>query len=133
MKDPGYHQMRYLKWLMLALPFTDRVADQSIVAGTNGERYDRVIATRGNDYLLAYNYSGKPMQIDLTKISGTKKNVWMMNPADGTLAYLGEYESKVTEFTLDGAYLRGSDRVLIAIDSQKQYIDKNATKLEEKW
>lgn len=133
MNDPGYQQMRYLKWLVLTFPFTERVADQGIVAGTNGERYDRVIATRGTDYLLVYNYSGKPMQIDLTKISGTKKNVWQMNPADGTLHYLGEYSSQVTEFTLDGAYLRDSDRVLIAVDSQKDYIDKNATKMEEKW
>ena len=39
----------------------------------------------------------------------------------------------ITEFTYDGAYLRGSDRVLIATDSSKKYLDKNATKLEEKW
>ena len=133
LNDPGYQQMRYLKWLMLTFPFTERVADQSIIAGHNGERYDRVAGTRGTDYLLAYNYSGKPMQIDLTKISGAKKNVWLMNPSDGTLRYLGEYDSGVTEFTTDGAYLRDSDRVLIAVDSQKNYIDKNATKLEEKW
>lgn len=133
MEDPGYQQMKYLKWLMLTLPFTDRIPDQSIVAGENGERYDRVIAIRGNDYLMAYNYSGKPMQIDLAKVSGEKKNVWMMNPADGTLTYLGEFDSKTTEFTFDGAYLRGSDRVLIAIDTRADYIDKNATKLEEKW
>ncbi|MBO4607509.1 MAG: glycoside hydrolase, partial [Prevotella sp.] len=119
--------------LMLTFPFTERVADQTIIAGTNGERYDRVIATRGNDYLLVYNYSGKPMQIDLSKISGKQKDVWIMNPIDGTLRYLGVYDNKTTEFTFDGAYLRGSDRVLIAIDSSKSYIDKNATKLEEKW
>ena len=118
---------------MLSFPFTQRVADQSIIAGQNGERYDHVLATRGEDYLLVYNYSGKPMQIDLSKISGKKKNVWVMNPTDGTLNYLGEYDSKVTEFTFDGAYLRSSDRVLIAIDSSKKYLDKNATKLEEKW
>lgn len=131
--DPGLNQMKYLKWLMLTFPYTERVADQSIVAGQNGERYDRVVATRGNDYLLVYNYSGKPMQIDLTRISGEKKNVWMMNPADGTLTFLGEYDNKVTEFVVDGAYLRGSDRVLIAVDSNKSYLKKEDTKLEEKW
>ena len=133
MKDPGYQQMKYLKWLMLAFPFTERIGDQSIIAGNNGERYDYVIATRGKDYLLAYNYSGKPMKVDLTKITGNKKNVWLMNPANGGLTYLGEYDNQVNEFTLDGAYLRGSDRVLIAIDSNKDYISKQATRLEEKW
>lgn len=132
MKDPGYNQMKYLKWLMLSFPFTERVADQSIIAGQNGERYDRIIATRGNDYLLVYNYSGKPMSIDLTKISGAKKNVWWMNPADGSLTYLGEYDSKVAEFTYDAAYLRGSDRVLIAVDSSKNYISKTDKQIPEK-
>lgn len=133
MKDPGYQQMKYLKWLILAFPFTERIGDQSIIVGQNGERYDRIIATRGSDYLLVYNYSGKPMQIDLTKISGTKKNIWFMNPKDGVLNYVGEYDNKVCEFTFDGAYLRESDRVLIAVDSDKNYLDKQATQLEEKW
>lgn len=132
MNDPGYNQMKYLKWLMLCLPFTERVADQSVIAGSNGERYDRNIATRGNDYLLVYNYSGKPMDIDLTKISGKKKNVWWMNPANGTLTYVGEMDSKVHTFTYDAAYLRGSDRVLIAIDADKNYLSKNDTMIPEK-
>ena len=132
MKDPGYNQMKYLKWLMLTFPFTERIADQSIIAGQNGERYDRVIATRGNDYLLVYNYSGKPMDIDLGKISGSKKNVWWMNPTDGKLTYLGEYDSKVTSFSYDAAYLRGSDRVLIAVDATKNYLNKTDTVIPEK-
>ncbi len=131
-KDPGYNQMKYLKWLILSLPFTERVPDQSIIASQNGERYDRIIATRGSDYLLVYNYSGKPMSIDLSKISGKKKNVWWMNPSDGTLTYLGEFGSTTTEFTYDAAYLRGSDRVLIAIDTDKDYISTSATSLTEK-
>ncbi len=133
LRDPGYNQMKYLKWLMLALPFTERVADQGVVAGQNGERYDRVIATRGEDYLLVYNYSGKPMSVDLGRISGSRKNVWWMDPSDGSLTYVGEMDSGVTEFSYDAAYLRGSDRVLIAIDSSKDYIGKSATRLEEKW
>ena len=132
MNDPGYGQMRYLKWLMLTFPFTERIPDQSIIAGTNGERYDRVIATRGDDYLLVYNYSAKPMSIDLTKISGDKKKVWWMNPADGSLTFLGEYDNAVADFSYDAAYLRGSDRVLIAVDASKDYIDTSATTLPER-
>ena len=54
-------------------------------------------------------------------------------PKDGVLNYVGEYDNKVCEFTFDGAYLRESDRVLIAVDSDKNYLDKQATQLEEKW
>lgn len=132
MNDPGYKQMRYLKWLMLTFPFTERVPDQSIIAGTNGERYDRVIATRGDDYMLVYNYSAKPMSIDLTKISGEKKNVWWLNPSDGGLTYLGEYDNAVSDFSYDAAYLRGADRVLIAVDASKDYLSTTATTLPEK-
>ena len=129
--DPGYQQMKYLKWLMLSLPFTEGQNDQSIIVGTNGERYDRIIATRGSSYLMVYNYSGRNMTLDLTKISGRKKLVWLMNPADGILHFLGEYDSKNNvEFTFDGAYLRQSDRVLIAIDSSKDYFLRNQTALQ---
>ena len=72
------------------------------------------------------------MQIDLGKISGQKKNVWWMNPTNGKLSFVGEMDSKVTEFTLDGAYLRGSDRILIATDASKNYLQKDQTELEEK-
>ena len=124
--------MKYLKWLMLAFPYTEGEGDQSIIAGDNGERYDRVIAMRGTDFMLVYNYSGKPMKIDLTKISGSKKNVWWMNPTDGKLTFVGEMDNKVTDFTYDGAYLRGSDRVLIAVDASKDYLKKDQTELVEK-
>lgn len=133
MNDPGYKQMRYLKWLMLAFPFTEAESDQSVIAGQNGERYDRVIALRGSDFMLVYNYSGKPMSIDLTKISGNKKHAWWMNPQNGKLSFVGEMDNKVTDFTYDGAYLRSSDRVLIVTDADKNYLSTSQTDLEEKW
>jgi hypothetical protein len=118
--------MKYLKALMLSFPFFERVPDQSIIAGQNGERYDRAIATRGNDYLLVYNYSGRPMKIDLSKISGTKKNCWWFNPKNGDLQFLGEFDgNKITDFQIDAAYESGNDRVLIAVDSAKDYIKKS--------
>ena len=124
LNDPGYRQMKYLKKLMTALPFTEGRCDQSVIASANGERYDRLIATRGNDYLLVYNYSGRPMTVDLTKISGKKKKVWLMNPADGSLKYLGEYDNKKADFASNPG-----DRVLIAVDTQKNYFGKEQANL----
>jgi len=129
-EDPGYNQMKYLKALMLAFPFFDRVPDQSTIEGQNGERYDRAIATRGTDYLLVYNYSGRPMHINMSKISGTKKNCWWFIPKTGELQYIGEFEeNKVVDFQLDVAYNSGNDRVLIAIDSEKEFIKKGTTSI----
>lgn len=129
LKDPGFNQMKHLKNLMLTFPYFERVPDQSIIAGQNGERYDRVIATRGKDYLLVYNYSGRPMQIDLGKVSGAKKNVWWFSTKDGKLTYVGEYDNKVVTFQHDSGYMSGNDQVLIAIDAAKDYVKKEQTTL----
>lgn len=133
LKDAGRCQMKYLKWLILAFPFTDRVADQSIIVGTNGERYDRIAATRGNDYLFVYNYSGKPMTVDLTRISGDIKNVWWLDPASGSLSYVGQYASQVTVFAHDSDDGNAADCVLIAVDANMNYIDTTATALVERY
>ena len=124
LKDPGYKQMKYLKALMTSLPFTEGDNDQSVITSKNGEKYDRIIATRGNDYILAYNYTGKPMTIDLSKISGTTKNVWLMNPRNGNLNYTGEYSDKTKTFTFTEQGTTGQDIVVIIIDSSKNYLSK---------
>ncbi len=129
MKDPGYGQMKYLKSLMLALPFVERVADQSVIAEQTGERYDYMVGTHGKDYLLVYNFSGKNVKVDLRKIRGSKKNVWLMNPANGDLKYLGEYGNEVVELSMESGYIRDADRVIIAVDTKKEYIVKGATNI----
>jgi hypothetical protein len=117
--DEGFNQMKYLKQLMLSFPYFERVPDQSIIKD-NGTQYERLIATRGTDYLLVYNYTGREMRLDLTKISGTKKRVWWMNPQNGALTYLGEHPDKTLTFRPHGT----TDGVLIAIDASKDYLKK---------
>ena len=131
LKDPGFGQMKYLRNLMLAFPYFERIPDQSVISGVNGERYDRAIATRGNDYLMVYNYSGRPMEIDLTKISGDKKDAWWYNPSDGTLEYIGEFGNNKTKFQHDSGYMSGNDRILIAVDSSKDYVKKDWKQLPD--
>lgn len=131
LNDPGYNQMQYLKDLMLSLPYFDRIPDQSIVL-ENGKQYDRLIATRGNDYLMVYNYNSDPMKVDLRKVSGDKKNVWWMDAATGDLTYIGEFDSSVKTFFQQNPH-RGTpnDGVLIAIDSAKNYLAKDQKKIAD--
>ena len=110
------------KRLVLTFPYFERVGDQSVIAGENGFRYDRAIATRGNDYLLVYTHTNRPMRIDLGRISGDKKNVWWYSPTDGSLQYVGEFATGVHVFGGDGEMGPGHDRVLIATDSRTDYI-----------
>ena len=124
LNDPGFNQMKYLKQLILTFPYFERVADQSIVV-ENGKQYERLAATRGTDYLLVYNYTSRDMKLDLTKISGTKKNVWWMNAGTGGLRYLGEYDSKVLTFRMHKQGFGIEDGVLIAVDAAKDYLKKD--------
>lgn len=118
--DPGFNQMKHLKQLMLALPYFERVPDQSLIE-ENGVRYERLIATRGSDYLLVYNHTGRTMRVRLDKISGKKKNVWWMDAATGALKYIGSFESKTLTFA--PVAFPGTDGVLIAIDAKCHYLD----------
>ena len=136
LNDPGYNQMKYLKNLMLTFPFFERIPDQSIITGQNGERYDRAIATRGNDYLMVYNYTGRPMEVDFSKISGVKKNAWWYTTKDGKLEYIGEFDNGVHKFQHDSGYCSGNDHILIVVDSSKNYVEKAWTELpnaQQKW
>lgn len=123
LNDLGYNQMRYLKDLMLAFPYFERIPDQSIIVGRNGTKYDRLIATRGKDYLMVYNYNSDLMKLDLRKISGKKKKVWWMNTATGSLTYLGEFGNKVITYIPEHP-LQGkvADGVFIAVDAIKNYL-----------
>lgn len=124
--DPGYQQMKYLKSLMLSLPFTERVPDQSIIACKNGERYERLIATRGTDYMLIYNYCSRDMEVDLTKISGKQKNIWWMDAATGNLTFLATTAPHTGKYHFQPPRTEAiTDGVLVVIDATKHYINKS--------
>ena len=129
LNDPGFHQMKYLKHLMLSMPYFERVPDQSIVLD-NGKQYERLAATRGNDYLLVYNYTSREMKVDLRKIAGDKKKVWWMNAGTGRLTWLGEYDNKVLTFRPHKVGIGVEDGVLIAIDASKTYLAKDQRQID---
>jgi hypothetical protein len=124
---PGCQQMKYLKRLILTFPFIERIPDQSIISGANGTQYERAIATRGNDYLLVYNYTNRLMQIDLTKISGNKKKAWWYSPVNGEIEYIGEFDNTKQPFIHDSGYRAGNDWVLIVTDAKATYVEDNLT------
>ena len=131
LNDPGFNQMKFLKNLMLTMPYFDRVPDQSIIVGENGERYNRLLATRGNDYLMVYNYNCVPMKLDLRKVSGEKKNVWWMDAANGQLQYVGEFDNKVITFAPQKSQRGACDGVFIAVDASKKYLGKDQKMIED--
>lgn len=97
--DSGYQQMRHLKNFILALPTSEREPDAAIVVD-QGERYDRIAAMRGDGWLAVYNYTGRPMTLDLSRIA-SKDNLkaWWYDPTDGTRTPAGDYRPGKVTFT----------------------------------
>lgn len=122
---PGYGQMNYLKALMLALPFTQGTPDQTLIAGDNGQQYDHLVATKGPGYGMVYNYTGREIKINLDKISGASKNLWWYDPATGALKFIETTPTGTKTYLPEGGNRPGNDKVLIAVDADKKYLQKD--------
>ncbi len=114
----GAVQMQHLKNLILGRPFFERVNDQSVIAGQNGTRYERVTATRGASYLFAYTYNGHPFQIRMGAISGKQVQAFWYDPRNGQATSIGNLTNQgVRTFTPPEA----TDWVLVLDDAAKQF------------
>jgi hypothetical protein len=121
--DTGAGQMKHLKNLMLSVPFYEGVPDNSIISGDEGEKYERLLAIRGKDYLLLYNYTGREFSINLGKISGENINTYWYNPRNGEVKYINSYKNQgVQEFYPPEGYKEGNDWVLVATNSESRLL-----------
>ncbi len=122
-RDPGAGQMRYLKALMLAVPFFDRVPAPEAIAGAPGERYDHLAVTRGRDYLLVYAYTGRAIPVDTRVIGGDILRVFWFNPRDGRSIPVGSVPNAgVCTFVPPGEERPGNDWVLALFDARQSYL-----------
>ncbi|RDC58556.1 DUF4038 domain-containing protein [Pedobacter chinensis] len=111
---PGAVQMKYLKDLMLSRSYFDRVPDQTLVAGKNGEKYEHVLATRGEEFAMLYTYTGRNFSVQMGKIDGDDVKASWFNPRTGKTTFIGKFENKgIKEFNPPGEPANGNDWVLI--------------------
>ena len=111
---PGASQMQYLKQLMLAHSYFERVPDQSLIAGENGEKYERLIATRGEGYALIYTCTGRDIPVVMGKIAGATVKAGWFDPRTGIESSIGEFKNVgVQVFDPPGEPQNGNDWVLI--------------------
>ncbi|MEO8237333.1 MAG: glycoside hydrolase family 140 protein [Flavobacterium sp.] len=110
---PGAGQMVYIKKLMLSFPYFERVPDQSLIAN-QGEKYDYLTATKGENYALIYTYTGRKIEVNLGKTKGNKVIATWYNPRNGQKTKIGTFDNKGTkEFQPSGKKEDGNDWVLI--------------------
>ena len=114
--------MQYLKRLILSRPCLERVPDQNLIAGRNGVRENCIVTTRGNSYLLAYTYTGRPFEIHLGAISGKQVRAWWYDPRNGSARQIGVFRNQgIREFIPLGTPAPGNDRVLVLDDAAGKF------------
>lgn len=131
LNDKGAGQMIHLKNLMLSrVPaeqdassaeaadgYFGRIPDQSVIAGAaggDGEKYNRLMATRGKDYVFVYTYTGRNIPLKMGGIEGDQVKASWFNPRDGKTTTIGNFDNKGTrEFDPPGEVKNGNDWVLI--------------------
>lgn len=120
---PGSKQLSFMKKLLTAFPWQEMTNDQSLILNENPEDSSYVICAIGNkkDFLLAYTPMGKPIQIDLSKMNSQKVSVFWFNPRDGKSRKIGEYATTETPEFKPWSVGRGSDFVLVILNSNASY------------
>ena len=117
---PGATQMKYLRRLIESRPMLDRVPDQSLITDGLGA-HDRIQSTRGKDYLFVYTTQGKPITVNLGKISGKEAVAFWYNPKNGETKDDSRFQNTGQKtFTPPGSGY-GQDWVLVIDDVAKNY------------
>ena len=110
---PGAQQMQYLKKLMLGKGYFDRKPAQELIID-NGEKYDRVLATKGKNYVMFYIYNGRQFTVPINKLGFIPKKGTWFRPIDGQKISVQEYRNTTTAtFKPPGEKVDGNDWVLI--------------------
>ena len=115
---PGSSQMQYLKQLILSRPYFGRVPANNLLASPQGEKYDYIAVTRGDDYVFAYTCNGSNITLRMKDLPSSVYKVAWFDPRNGTTTYTGinigtASNSSETTFDPPGEKQPGNDWVLI--------------------
>lgn len=123
----GARQMAHLKALMMSRPLLGRVNDQSLVANDEGEKYERVLVTRGASHLFAYTYTGREFALSPGALTGDAFTVRWFNPRTGETTSAGTMARADTiVFNPPGEPAPGRDWVLVLDDAARGFPDPAA-------
>jgi len=120
---PGSAQIPILKQLIELFPYYDGAPAQNMLAGGEGEKYERISVFAGDDYALFYNYSGRAFAVNMGMISGEKVNAWWFDPSNGKFSFAGVFANSGTiSFAPAKRYSGQNDTVLVLFDIKADYI-----------
>ena len=119
----GSRQVGLMRRLFELRPWYQLVPDQSVIASGQGEGEDHIQAARAEDgsFLIAYLPHGRPVGIDMTKMSGKKIIAHWYGPRAGTWQEIGSFASSGTREFFPPSVGDRTDWVLVLDDADKGY------------
>lgn len=120
---PGAYQVQHARALLESRPFLTRIPDQSLIVGDALRGADHLQATRdaGGTYALIYSPSGKPISVDLRKLTGTRVRATWFDPRNGKATPIGEFPNGGTREFIAPTQGEGCDWVLVLDDDAAGY------------
>jgi hypothetical protein len=115
------NQLKHLKKLMLSRPYFNRVPDNTLILSDRGKDYtDLVWATRdeASTYAFIYLPQSRPVTVDVTKLSGSRKKAYWFDVRTGTSLPVKMPNQKKATFNPPPG---NPDWVLIIEDASKNY------------
>ena len=85
---PGGAQMVHLKKLCERVGFEKGHPAQEYLLSEQGEKYDYISVLAGDDFLLAYTVTGRPIALSLKAYGGRKLQAYWMDPVTGMYTYV---------------------------------------------
>jgi hypothetical protein len=123
----GSRQVGYMRKLFELRPWYKLVPDQSVIAARQGkgegEGEDLVRAARAEDgsFVVAYLPTGKPVSMQMAKVSGKTVKAQWYDPRQGTWREIGEYPNTGKREFVPPSKGDNDDWVLVLEDTEKGY------------
>ncbi len=114
---PGSSQVQHARALLRSRPFLTRIPDQSLIVSDVGAGTHHVRATRdaAGSYALIYLPSGKPVELDLTRLAGERLVGYWYDPRLGIACSIGVIDKQAR--ALFTPPVGGPDWVLVLDDA----------------
>jgi len=120
---PGSSQMKYMRSFFEMLPWQKMAPDQSIILNDNPENETYIMSVTGLDrkFAVVYTPTGKPINLDLSKIDAEIVKAYWFNPRSGGVKYIGDFPAEGPREFKPWAEGRGSDFLLIVMSNDLPY------------
>jgi hypothetical protein len=122
----GSRQVGLMRRLFELRPWYKMIPDQTVIASGQAKGEDHIQAARAEDgsFVIAYIPTGKPLSIQMDKLSAKEAKAQWYDPRKGGWTAIGRYPTKGTQEFKPPSQGEKSDWVLVIDDAGKEYPDE---------